>query len=202
MVAGMSRLLLLGLAGLVVGCTSTMPEGTWVGRNVEDDAWLAVKVQEDSAVVYVCGGDHTLATHTRWLAGHAESSTSFEREGWAVDLEIDEDETTGTLSHDGIETAFTATRIPVGGLAGLFTQVTDGCRTGVIVASGDSAGVDAQGAFCAGVNGQNELAQVTPMIPVQQTADGLGVIAATASGDVELFVHELDAVEVAAEIGE
>jgi hypothetical protein len=183
---------------LLCACSSAAPDGTWVAKDVAGDAWLAIEVQDETAVAYVCGGAQTLATHTRWLAGDAEEHTVLDRDGFRLELDIHDEAVSGTFTGAGTTGEFTAARVPDGGVAGLFNVVTDGCRTGVIVASGDVS--DAQGAFCSAVT--DELAQVTPMMPLTQTSDGLGVVAHTEMGDVELFVREVVVAEVAAEIAQ
>lgn len=187
--AGWCAALLLAACG---GEEESPLEGTYVDRMPGVDAWVAVTVADGEAAAFVCGGEETLATHTRWMTAPAGPSLRFERDGWVLALEGSDDTLRGELRGPDGDVMPVAAGRPEGPLAGLYTAIESGCRAGVIIASGEAA----QGAWC---DSFDNFSQVTPLTPIERKAQGIEVIAdATPAGPLTFFVDLASPSEVAA----
>jgi hypothetical protein len=148
----------------------------------DGDIALAGVREGDILTMYVCGGEQTYATHTMWF--HALSIAGDVVDGQSgtasVHGELDGDgDIAGTFrGPDGMDRAWSMSRISDGSLAGLYTAETAGCTTGVIVwesGTDQSSGqptYDAQGTWC---NSASEFEQVIILPPLSFTANGLEV---------------------------
>lgn len=184
-----------------MGCGGTdLEDGTYVARLSTSDAWVSVVVEGDVAIAYSCGGAESLEEQTRWMAGTVDGSrVTLDGEGWTLDLEEDAGRLTGALAGPASERFSVDAEAVFEGerpdsLRGLFTAVVDGCRAGVII--DEDGGV--RGAFCTEAG---FLSQVTPVMPVQQTADGIPVEAPGPNGVRTFAVQPVDVAAVRAEVG-
>jgi hypothetical protein len=182
----------LALAALAcAGCSDT-PEGTWVTKLA--DAWVGVKVEGEDAAAYVCGSGETLTTHTRWMHAAVDGDdVTFERDGWRLEVTVEVAAVKGELfAPDGAIHPVEAHLARDNQLEGLYTAIDAGCRAGLIlVSSGDA---DTQGAWC---DGFGHLAQVTPVMPVELTPNGIAVTADTSLGFRNFFVQPVVPAELA-----
>ena len=182
----------MGMCALLLACSSESegtepgptPVGEWVGVLADGETWIAVSSDEQSVVAYVCGGDNTLATHTRWfVTPSGGSDLAFDHDGWRLETSLSDGDISGSLiDPDGLESSFAANHTAEGDPAGLFTAFDSGCRDGVIVESGGSS----QGAWC---DLLDNFGEVTPAMPID--ASGFDVVAATPMGDRMFFVEPL-----------
>lgn len=194
-------LALLLATSTTIGCGSTeVEDGTYVARLSNSDAWVSVVVEGDVAIAYSCGGAESLEEQTRWMAGTVDgTAVTLDADGWTLDLEEEAGRLTGALAGPAGERFSVETEAVFEGerpesLRGLFTAVVDGCRAGVII--DDDGGV--RGAFCTETG---FLSQVTPVMPVQQTADGIPVEAPGPDGVRSFAVQPVDVAAVRAEVG-
>lgn len=149
----------LASALLAAACGAEAPHtGVSVGAATNHDARLGVVRSDQQILAYVCGGPSSYATHSRWFRGPAGTelsarSLTIESEGWELALELDGDELRATLRDPnaaGETIAFTENAPAAEGtMAGLYSALDRGCRTGVIVfqASADQAPA-LQGTWC------------------------------------------------------
>lgn len=192
---------MLVAAGATMGCGGAGAEdGTYVARLSGSDAWVSVVVEGDAAIAYSCGGAESLDRQTRWLAGTVDGGRiTLAADGWSVELEEDDGILTGALAGpDGERFSVDADAVFEGdrpqGLSGLFSAVVDGCRAGVII---DEDGA-VRGAFCTEAGFRS---QVTPVMPVRQTPEGIAVEAPGPDGVRTFAVQPVDVAAVRAELG-
>lgn len=183
----MSSLLLAALSSLVAaGCgrPDETSGGTWTGSVVGSDAVVGAVVSGNRAAVYVCGGDSSFATVTRWFQGTREElSTGLLRDGWVVDAAAGGDSLAGKLvAPDGGTFVFSLAAAAEGSAAGLYSTVDAGCRTGVVV-HGEASSM--QGVWCSDLG---EVAQVTPGF-APDFDGGLAVAVERPEGLLELLVQ-------------
>ncbi|MEM9692852.1 MAG: hypothetical protein AAGA56_09930 [Myxococcota bacterium] len=195
--------LVAAFAATVVGCaddaadSTALDDGTYVIRTTDRSVWAAVEVRGDSAIAFVCGRDETLTTATRWMTGSVDGTSFSLREGdWTLNLEAASDSLSGRLEGPAFDDAIAGGGIDRGSPpetpAGLFTNIVDGCRAGLIV---DSSG-QARGAYC---DEFGFLSQVTPVRPLTQNT--WQVEALGADGDTVSFeVEGVELTEIQAEI--
>jgi hypothetical protein len=148
----------------------------------DGDIALAGVREDDILTMYVCGGEQTYATHTMWF--HALPIVDGIIDGQTATASVhgeldDAGELTGTLrGPDGMDRQWSLSPTTQSSLAGLYTAVTDGCTTGVIVwesgtdQSTDEPTYDAQGTWC---NSASEFEQVIILEPLTFTSAGLQV---------------------------
>src|SRR5688500_11002329 len=156
---------------------------------------LAIDEEVDRFVVYVCGGDATYTSHTRWFAGDLRGggrALAATRDGWTIDGLVAGDGTwaSGTLTDPaGASLAWTATigggDVGDEGVPGLYAAVDDGCRTGVVVLDDGSGTARAEGT---GGHADGARAQVTPVAPMMLTSRGLEVAVVVDGIERRLFV--------------
>jgi len=151
---------------------------TYIGFVNGSDAVMALTVDGDEAFGYTCGGGTSLESHTMWFGGDAftfgEGRVFIDCGDSSINATIAADGTvSGIATILGEDSEFFATRTVEGTMAGLYKDADPDCSTGAVVFQ-ESPEVEpfVQGAWC---NGGGAFAQVTPMSPVQLTADGLPV---------------------------
>lgn len=170
-------LCLAALAIAIAGCSddgqltrTRVRVGTAPGSDVVFGALV-----EDTVSVYVCGGDSTFATHTRWFRDAAlDDDGAFEMtlDGWTITGTAEEDRITATLRDEaGAELELDGNGVPEDGLAGLYTKEIDGCTTGLVV-RGEGDDVQTQGTWC---SDQSQFAQVIVLEPLALTSMGIHV---------------------------
>ena len=152
------------------------PSGSWVGALEGTDAVVALVADGDRVLAYVCGGDATRDTHTRWFSGPIDSG-DFELFAGAWSLTgtlTDDGDLTGVVTSPGGDAAsFDALGAEQGTLAGLYVEIASPCSTGLVITQPT---VDvlpvAQGAWC--LEG-GAIGQVVPIMPL--LFEGSGVAA-------------------------
>ena len=150
-------------------------ERVLVGDVDGSDAVLAAIRDGTSVTVYVCGGDSTFDTHTRWFGGGSidgEGAFSIDLEDWTIAGTFDDLDVAGTLTDpDGAQMTYSASAISTDSIAGLYTAEPDGCRTGVVLQD-NGGGITGQGTWC---NQAAEFGQVIILEPIEVTAQGIAV---------------------------
>ncbi len=173
------------------GCTAgpetffVPPEGEfrgalYTGELAGTDAVVAFAVEDDNVVGYVCGGETTMATHSRWFCEIASRRDDGllhvvkEEAAWTLDALISDTSVEGTVrSPDGTIYDVSAPLALPG--AGLFADEVGGCSTGVIVIpGGDGEEPRIQGTHCA--DDYDYFEQVTPVRPVETELNHLDVV--------------------------
>ena len=165
------------LSFALVGCSDDgqlRPARMRVGTATSGDVVFAAVVEDDVSV-YVCGGDTTFATHTRWFRDiPLDDDGAFEAtlEGWTISGNAETDDITADLVGPADEqVALAGASVPDDGLAGLYTREIDGCTTGLVVRGPDDD-PQTQGTWC---DDQGQFAQVIVLPPVVLTAEGIHV---------------------------
>lgn len=143
---------------------------SFVGAVSGTDAVIAVSESDGRWVAYVCGGPLTYSTLTRWFQGELDPHASLAELGATHRTDTfaatrEGDWVRGTLN----DYAFEARAIDVRAskIAGLYSVVDSGCRTGLIAIPGSDA---MQGVWC---DGAGNFEQVTPIHPIQLSDRGL-----------------------------
>jgi hypothetical protein len=186
--------LLVLLSGALAGCGATSgaeatggqpapSRGVAVGAVESTDVKIAVASNDQHVVVYACGGPTSIQEWTHWYGGALSSPEAFEvmADAWSVEGQRDASGWKGNVkAPTGITYAWSAASAPAGTIAGLYGVVDGGCRTGVIVEqSSPSASPGVQGAWC---DGKGQFEQVTPILPVALTAQGIEVVVNLSQG--------------------
>lgn len=202
------------LAGMLLGCGTEATDTPNADTKVETDTTatdtgegperqvyvgavdgtnaLAAMVYEMGLVsFYVCGHGETLESHTRWFNGAPVGPMfNLNTEGWSTTGTVGGDTVTGHLQDpDGQDLNWTLHRVEAG-LSHLYSAMHSDCRTGVIVVDDGREEPAVQGAWC---NGEGLIKQVTPMLPLALTFDGLEISVDLDTGPVSFFVqpHEI-----------
>ena len=177
----------------LVGCGGT-PEGTWAARLLDSETvWVAVTIEGSHAAAFVCGGADRLSI-SRWMAEAADDSMVFELDGVKLSLDVKDGLATGTLlDPDGVALNVNAPRIDGQGLAGLYTAFDSGARDGMILLPGASEELDALGAWR---DAAGNVAQVTPVRPLDFVAAGIAVTVDAPTEVREFFMNPVAPVEV------
>jgi hypothetical protein len=169
----------------------------YVGNVAGTDALLAVVVDGEEVVAYVCGGPSSFETHSRWFRAPVgdtrERAINLENDGLSLVGSLEGSVARGELREpDGTIRSWTAAALH-GGLAGLYAAEDEGCMTGVIVGeSEDGADPPAQGTWC---NAAGVRAQVTPLQPILLQKNGLEVSVTVGGKSRRLFVTPFRAQE-------
>jgi len=151
------------------------PIDSYVGEIDGSDAVFAVTATELEVVLYVCGGASSLE-HSRWYQGERSGDTAqlSAADGSTAFLRFDgaEQVTGEVVEVDGTRFELEASMSAPESAAGLYGVMDAGCRTGVVVrqSAGDEPVV--QGTWC---SEEGIFAQVTPIAPIDTSADGFGV---------------------------
>ncbi|HET6584640.1 MAG TPA: hypothetical protein VFG69_14375 [Nannocystaceae bacterium] len=172
-----SSLCLAALALAIAGCSDDgqlKPARVRVGTATTGDVVFGAVV-EDTVSVYVCGGDTTFATHTRWFRdAELDDDGSFEMtlDGWTISGSVADDRLAASLESDmGEALELAGEAVAEDGLAGLYTAELDGCTTGLVV-RGEGDDVQTQGTWC---SDQSQFAQVIVLEPLALTSMGIHV---------------------------
>lgn len=160
----------LTLALLACDTAADAPlDATFVGKVGGTDVVVAVALGGGEAQAYLCGGDATRSTWTRWLTGDAGSGDfSATSGGWTLTGTAQGATLTGTVSGPDGERSFHASAAT--GLAGLY-RGAEPCPTGLVVWM-TADGPAAQGAWC---DGAGVYGQVEPVMPIAVTPQGVAV---------------------------
>lgn len=180
---------LFGLA--LVGCEAP-PEGTWVTRLTGVDAWLGISVDGDQGAAFVCGGETALDTHTRWmLTSVTADKITFAEDDWTLEVNLSEGDAGGQLVEpSGAAVAFEAARVGEEDVAGLYFGFDSGCGDGLIVLPAPSTQApEALGAWC-DTTGLRE--RVTPVLPIELTADGIAAFVDLDAGRRDFVMAPVD----------
>lgn len=165
--------LLFSIAPLVGGCggvVSSSSEGTYVGKLSGSDAEIAIVASNGSVLAYVCGGDRSYTSATRWFVGEAGEGLHLEKDGWRIDGALVDQAWQGTLlSPSGDSLAWSTEAVANGSEAGLYMAEIDGGKAGVIVHE-SGAQIEIQGAWREKIG---RVLQVTPVMPVHVEAGSL-----------------------------
>lgn len=203
------RTLLVPLALCLVACgagneepqSSTAAQVTYfTGRLPTADAVVGLVVSDQGAVdAYVCGGDSTFATESRWFVGSFSSgSASLETEGRRLDLTLRGDTTDVTLTTpDGVAHSTVADRADAGNHSALYESAPDAaCRWGVVVRDEGGAAPEITGTWCGEQPSMATMgepakifAQVTPVLPIDFSKASLSVLVNTPDGEKQFDVR-------------
>jgi hypothetical protein len=159
---------------------------TYVGKVTDPGADAVIGAVSDGAeiTVYLCGGPNSYATDTRWLRGPVDAAGAFsvESEGFTVAGDVSGGHVITDL---GITLSWTMAEAS-GDLEGVY-QSEGACRTGAVV--GDFAGdgtMQLQGTWC---DGAGKFMQVTPIMPIALTAEGLEARVETSPASIFLLTR-------------
>ena len=159
----------------------------YVGEIEDSDVRLAVLSRADRVRMFFCGGETSLETSTRWftLIDLQGGETTFEEQGWHVEVRVKPEGVTGTLARETDESrAFSAVPVAKGTLAGLYEGFSDCGRMGLIVTQPTRAAeISAQGA-CVGAELPK---QVNPIMPIAQEDGRIPVHTPGLEGEVSLL---------------
>ena len=177
----------LAIAGLH-GCGEVPSDGpsldetrwSYTGSVEDSDAVIGVTVRGDRLSAYICGGDRSYASMTRWFYRKEIEPTwiggtfAMAKDDWWIHGELEPEGASGTLrTGDGQVKSWTALPRAAGTIAGTYSAGRDTCRIGAVVLQPEAGGPSTvQGVWC---DGPDRLAQVTPIRPVVLTAGGLEV---------------------------
>jgi len=187
---------------LLSGCASPRPEGTWVSRVGDTDARLAVSIQDTHAVAFICGGEKTFTTHTRWMYNVVDDEdevVAFEVDGWRLDFAIDSPGAEGELTTSaGDIIAVGATLTSETDIQGIYSSINDGCRDGLIVMNGP-LGPETRAVWC---DDRGNVRPAEPLASLQDAstatvAEGIPMVATSVSKRREFVVTPLVASELA-----
>jgi hypothetical protein len=162
---------------LAAGCGAPAGAPAYVGAVPGGDEVVGVVSDGSQATFYLCGGEATFATHTRWFTGsvddRGEMSLSDRKGSWKVtgNLALG----SGRITTDTHDQLLWSVRPAAGDAEGLYSATVAGsCRTGAVVGDFDGTGtVRMQGTWCDG----QQYAQVIPIIPeaIEVTDQGIQV---------------------------
>lgn len=178
----------------------------FTGRLETADSVVGLAVSAEGYVeAYVCGGDTTFATHSRWFTGSlSSSSASLETEGLRLDVTLQGETTDITLTEpDGAAHSTLAERAGAGSRSAVYESTADtDCRWGVVML--DDGGVEPEvfGTWCDRVASATDVkpgeptqifAQVTPVRPIDFSKTFLPVLVNTPGGEQLFQVRRVSA---------
>lgn len=151
------------------GGTSTTYVGTVDGTDV------SVGLVTDGAytALFFCGGPTSFGTATKWFR-FADSGDSFTAHAgsWTATGTTNGDGASGTLDKGNGQTlTWSASRAPDGSLVGLYESIDSSGTSGVVVRD-DTNAAGTQGAL---ITTQGAIEQIIPILPLEQTENGLRV---------------------------
>jgi len=199
--------LLVPLALCLVACSGeTAQDSVFTGRLEAADSVVGLVVSAQGHVdAYVCGGDTTFATHSRWFAGSLSSGTaSLEAAGRRLDLTQQGETMDITLTMpEGDVYSTVAEQAAAGSRSALYGSATDGtCRWGVVVLDDGGAEPEVSGTWCDRIVSTTTdpagesveiFAQVTPVRPIDFSKPLLPVLVNTPSGEERFEVQRVSA---------
>jgi hypothetical protein len=168
-------------SAVVLGCgaaVSPAPLGAvYVGRVEGSDVALAVVVDGDQVVAYVCGGARTFDSHTAWFRGpRTAGGASAELVGPRGSLRFvwgDADAEGVFVDANGQSFRWQIARVSEEARAGLYDRSEPGCRAGAIVLDDRGGESSVQGVAC---DAAGRRSQVTPIMPLLgRPEDGLSL---------------------------
>ncbi len=168
----------LALAGCAEESVAPLDGGvvSYAGALEGSDAVAAVAVSGDTVALYVCGGDTSYATRSRWYSGTrvGDEADVASTDGGTAHVDFGDTEITGTITEPGAQPfAFRLDMMRPGGPGGVYSVVDSGCRTGVVVIDhGAMTEPTVQGTWC---SSQDIFAQVTPITPVDDSTREIDV---------------------------
>ncbi len=182
----------LALLSLFTGCgdesagESAGASSSLVGVVEDTDAVVGIVTSADKVTFYVCGGDKTYNTMTRWFSGPA--GTTLSKNGWKVTVGAGFNKG-AVITPQGKSHAWSARPVVTGSAEGLYAVFDAGCRTGAVV-TGSGPGTDPQlqGTWCDG----KRYAQVIPILPGVLVGDAIPVQIPLPEGAKQLLVHLLE----------
>jgi len=168
----------------------------WVGELADTDAKVGFVHSGDEAVLFLCGGEASYPELTRWFSGTTalEGPFSFEAPGFRVEGELRDDVLEGTVRRsEEDENAWSAAPVAADTLAGLYSGEAPCGRVGLIVSQTDADDEPTgQGACVTFADGQFNVEQVNPVLPLRLADEVLRVIVAS-DPDREITVRPLAA---------
>lgn len=183
--------LALSLLAAATGCNST-PSGMWVTRLTGTDAWVGITVDGSEGAAFLCGGETTLETHTRWMLTTVDSeSVIFRQDDFEIEITLSEGDVAGQLVEpSGAAVAFEARRVGEEDVAGVYFGFDSGCGDGLIVLDGGASGTtEALGAWC---NESGLREQVTPVLPIERTNQGVAAFVELPNERRDFFMTRVD----------
>ncbi|HET9934261.1 MAG TPA: hypothetical protein VFQ35_26345 [Polyangiaceae bacterium] len=174
-----ARSLFLTLALGATACADGDPEPThgtflWVGGVAESDIAFAAVSSTQSATLFFCGGPDSLVRGTHWLPYVAPLSGDFSEESSGVRVRgsVVPALLQGTLEVPGERPrSFSAVGARLDGLAGLYEGIAPCGHIGLIVFPEDAEGTRAQGTCVRTVEGEVQVEQVNPVMPLAALDD-------------------------------
>ncbi len=145
-----------------------------VGAIDSTDLSLAALLDEDALTVYMCGGDETFDSHTRWFRGsfgEGDDPDAFElvSDGMTLVGTRTADGLTGELVEaDGSRHAFAIDPVDDDSDLGLYFASQDDRNTGVVVRE-EGGELVAQGASCTRTNECNQVIILPPLAITNKT---------------------------------
>jgi hypothetical protein len=167
----------------------------WVGEVEGTDVAVGIVASAERSTLFFCGGDSSYSDHTHWFL-HQDplvQGASLEDGGFRVTLSAVDQQITGTLSIAGLDpTAFSATRVLPGALAGVYDARPPCGHAGLIVRSPQQGAPPfTQGTCLTSELGTTAVEQVNPVMPVMRGADS-GIAASASDAPSEMFtLHPL-----------
>lgn len=154
---------LIGAALIGAACGPSEERAARVVADVSGSDAKAALVQNGSSVIaYICGGDNTVRTYTRWFEGPIDGEGAFnlEKDTWTLRGAFNESGAIAVLTSTSGVNADLVAPIVIGG-EGLFEGSRTGrCKTGAITFGAPLA---VQGAGC---DSMGVVQQVTPDGPI------------------------------------
>lgn len=183
---------------------TTTQVSMFTGRMESADSAVGLAMSDEGHVyAYVCGGDTTFATHSRWFAGAlAENVAGFENDGFRLDVTLKDATTDITLTTpDGTAHSTTATRAGPGSRAAVYESSPDSdCPWGVVVLDDTGGDPEVFGTWCGKVASTKVYAQVTPVYPIDFSKQILPVMVDTPDGEERFEVSRAGAIPAASTI--
>ncbi len=173
-VGQVARCLCLMLALVASACADGDPDPAevtsfWVGSVTDSDIAFAAVSSSHSATLFFCGGPASLVRGTHWLPYVAPLSGDFSEGNSAVHV-------TGTaipaLLQGSLQVPgesaqkFSARKAPLTGLPGLYEGIAPCGHIGLILFPEEAGEMRSQGTCIRTVEGEVEVEQVNPVMPV------------------------------------
>lgn len=166
-----------------------------MGEVASSDVAVGIVASAERSTLFFCGGNSSYADHTHWFvdAGPLAEAAQIEDGPWQVNIGSFSERMIGTLVVPGSEpAAFTAEKVALGMLAGVYDAVAPCGHAGLIVRQPTAAGPPAsQGTCLESRSGSTVVEQVNPVMPLMRGADS-GISASLANDpSQQLTLHPL-----------
>ena len=167
----------------------------WVGEVASSDVAVGIVASAERSTLFFCGGNSSYADHTHWFvgAGPLAEATQIEDGPWQVSISSFSERLLGTLVVAGSEpAAFSAEKVALGMLAGVYDAVAPCGHAGLIVRQPTASGPPTfQGTCLDSQSGATVVEQVNPVMPLMRGADS-GISASLANDpSQQLTLHPL-----------